>query len=36
MSGDSEQVVVGSAGMRVESIRLKQPVICSMISALSA
>ena len=35
-SGDSEQDVVGSAGMRVEPIRLKQPVICGTISALSA
>ena len=35
-SGDSEQDVVGSAGMWVEPIRLKQPVICGTISALSA
>ena len=32
----SEQDVVGSAGMWVEPIRLKQHVICGTISALSA
>ena len=35
-SGDSEQDVVGSAGMQVEPTRLKQHVICGTISALSA
>ena len=35
-SGDSEQDVVGSAGMLVEPTRLKQHVICGTISALSA
>ena len=35
-SGDSEQDVVGSAGMLVEPTRLKQHVICGTSSALSA
>ena len=35
-SGDSEEDVVGSAGMLVEPNRLKQHVICGTISALSA
>ena len=34
--GDSEEDVVGSAGMLVEPTRLKQHVICGTISALSA